>query len=450
MLLIFLRKFLVASLVLLLTFAVGFVFVDFYFRLNYHDVIVPNVFVGGVDLNGLSNIQANIKLKEKLGKEPDEEIVYFSYRACRQAGLGKSWSLKTRDINLAPKINEAVNNAYQIAHGKNLLDRVSEQLFVLLKRKEVPLNWSYDEEKVDKLIDSIAEELGRDPKDAEIKFEDGKLKIIPGIEGKKLDAGELKVKTKECLKNGKSVNLALSLETDKPSVTTEQLNSLDLIAKFSTSFDSSNKQKLEEIVQSVSAIDGILLTKEEEFSFLKILGRDIPEDTKGGYSQVAATIYNAVLLTNLNIKDRYAHVVPPDYVPIGRDILVAEGKNFSFINLADSYIYIAAYIHDSQIEVEIYGKPLMQKVGLRVKKEEILPTLEKKEDSTLPVGEEFVEKEKRVGYKTTVIRVYSVNQEEVGQEEVSSDVYPAQDGLVLIGTAKVDTVKFFAPKGIDK
>ncbi len=450
MFLIFLRRFWVAFLVLLITLTAGFASLGFYFHLNYFDAVAPNVFVETVNLSGLSKTQAKIELEKKFGKVPSRRIVYFSYHDYQQAGLERNWSLNSDDINLNPKNDEAVGLAFQVAHEKNLLDRMPDQFFVLLKRKKITLNWDYDERKVNKFIDSIADELVRNPKNAEIKFEDGKLKIIPGTEGKALDVKKLKAETKEGLKNGKLVNLALSLETVKPDITTEQLNSLDRIAKFSTPFDFSDEKKLEEIKHSASIINGILLSQKEEFSFLTTLNEEIPEDTEGGYSQVAATLYNAALLTNLDIKDRCPNVIPPDYVPIGRDALVAKDKDLSFINSTDSYIYIAAYVDDSQIVVEIYSSPSAQKVGLKVEIEKIPPTLEEKKDPMLLAGERFVEKKERVGYKTVVLRVFSVGSEEVGSEEISKDVYPAQDGIVLIGTGEATAGEPFIPKGIEK
>lgn len=450
MFLIFLRRFWVALFVLLITLAVGFASLGFYFHLNYCDAIAPNVFVGTVNLSGLSKTQAKIELEKKFGKVPSKKVVYFSYHDYRQAGLERNWSLNSDDINLTPKNDEAVNLAFQVAHEKNLLDRIPDQFFVLLKRKKITLNWDYDERKVNKFIDSIADELAQDPKDAEIKFEDGKLKIVPGTEGKVLDVAKLKAETKKGLKDGKPVNLALSLETVKPSITTEQLNSLERIAIFNTPFDFSDEKKLEEIERSISAINKVLLASNEEFSFLTTLDEEIPEDTEGGYSQVAATLYNAALLTNLDIKDRYPNIIPPDYVPIGRDALVANGKDLSFINSTDSYIYIAAYVDDSQIVVEIYGSSSAQKIDLKVEIEKISPTLEEKKDPLLLAGERFVEKKERVGYKTVVLRVFSVGSEEVGSEEISKDVYPAQDGIVLIGTGEATAGESFIPKGIEK
>ena len=105
------------------------------------------------------------------------------------------------------------------------------------------------------------------------------------------------------------------------------------------------------------AINGTILAPGESFSFNEVVGprteekgyqlatvfNDVGVGRGGGICQVATTLFNNALLSNLEITKRYQHSQTVTYVPLGRDATVyKKQKDFCFRNDSDYYIKIKA------------------------------------------------------------------------------------------------------------
>lgn len=90
---------------------------------------------------------------------------------------------------------------------------------------------------------------------------------------------------------------------------------------------------------AMTRINGTVLQPGETFSFLKIVGPwtadmgykkapvsydgELVKSWGGGVCQVSTTLYNAALLSGLDIVERHHHHWPARYAPLGRDAAVA-------------------------------------------------------------------------------------------------------------------------------
>ena len=70
--------------------------------------------------------------------------------------------------------------------------------------------------------------------------------------------------------------------------------------------------------------------------------RQVVDSLGGGICQVSTTLYNAVLLAELEVTERYNHSMNVGYVDPSADAAIAEssGKDFKFVNNTDAPIYI--------------------------------------------------------------------------------------------------------------
>ena len=76
----------------------------------------------------------------------------------------------------------------------------------------------------------------------------------------------------------------------------------------------------------------------------------------GGICQLSSTLYNAALLTNLDITERHNHYFLTSYVPAGRDATVSWGSvDFKFKNNRKYPIKIESKVEDGVATVSIYG-----------------------------------------------------------------------------------------------
>lgn len=79
-------------------------------------------------------------------------------------------------------------------------------------------------------------------------------------------------------------------------------------------------------------------------------------DIGGGICQITSTLYNAVVLANLDIVSRSNHQFVPSYVKAGRDATVVYGAiDFKFKNTRKYPIKIKSTVSGGVARVQIYG-----------------------------------------------------------------------------------------------
>lgn len=109
-------------------------------------------------------------------------------------------------------------------------------------------------------------------------------------------------------------------------------------AKYSSHYVN-NKDRTTNLKIASKAINGTVLAPGETFSFNKVVGKRTSKKgykkahvfngpnamsmgTGGGVCQVASTIFNTVLLSNIKIVERHQHSQRVSYVPLGRDAAI--------------------------------------------------------------------------------------------------------------------------------
>ncbi len=92
-------------------------------------------------------------------------------------------------------------------------------------------------------------------------------------------------------------------------------------------------------------------------------GTTLIKSTGGGVCKAATTLYNAVILGNLDIKERYNHTMPVSYVEYGQDASVAyDYKDLKFVNNKLYPVLIWAESIEDTLYIGIYGREKPPKV----------------------------------------------------------------------------------------
>ena len=79
----------------------------------------------------------------------------------------------------------------------------------------------------------------------------------------------------------------------------------------------------------------------------------VEQGVAGGVCQVTSTLYNAVILAELEVVERYPHSMTVGYVPLGRDAAVAgDYKDLKFKNNTEYPVYLEAYVSTYKIVTE--------------------------------------------------------------------------------------------------
>ena len=134
-----------------------------------------------------------------------------------------------------------------------------------------------------------------------------------------------------------------------------------------------NYDRTKNIEMAIKRLHGLVIEPGQAFSFNGTVGRRtarrgyLPapvlfQDKKsiqigGGICQVSSTLYNAVLLSDLEVVERHRHSSPITYLPLGLDATVAYGyKDLKFKNTHPFPIRISTDIAEDTLTISILGK----------------------------------------------------------------------------------------------
>lgn len=318
----------------------------------------------------------------------------------------------------------------------------------------VPLRVKYNEDKLAKYIETWKAVLERTPRNATVSILSGG--VITQQEGVRLEAAAVKPAVIQGFLTGDETSVSLPVEVVQPEVTVADISRLGITMPwgiYTTSFQADDTDRTANIRIAADKINGTMISPGETFSFNDVVGpRELSRGFKpalelvngelvpgvgGGICQVSSTLYNAALLSDLHIVERYNHSKPLGYVPLGRDATVVFGVlDFKFTNDTQEPIMIMAEIQEGKLCVGILGKSKLKKSVevVAAEKKTILPQEVKREDNQLYLGETEVENPGKPGYEITTMRVVKYKGQELRRETISKDNYLPEDKIIKMGT----------------
>jgi len=225
------------------------------------------------------------------------------------------------------------------------------------------------------------------------------------------------------------------------------------LGTYSTTLENKEENTIYNIKLASEVINGILVKPQEIFSFNKYVGPAEKADGYkestiiangifvngygGGICQVSSTLYNAVLLANLPIVERYNHSVYGEvtkYVPLGQDAAIFYGyKNLRFKNNLEHGIVVFAKVLGDKLQINIMGQNKDKfEVEIISKDQKVIDyQIIKEKDSKLEAGQEVVVQEGVPGYQ---IKTYRIVRKE-GEEKIeflSEDTYKSVPMIINI------------------
>lgn len=142
---------------------------------------------------------------------------------------------------------------------------------------------------------------------------------------------------------------------------------------FTTYFDGGNMERTSNIRLAAEKINGTYLLPGQQFSFNATVGERTPErgfkkakiiengvfvpGYGGGVCQVSTTLYNAAILSGLEITEFHPHSLQVSYVDPSRDAMVSGSYyDLQFKNNRETPIYLRLSCNLSSITCTVYGK----------------------------------------------------------------------------------------------
>lgn len=473
-------------------------------------------FISGIELHEIdiskkSIDEVRVVLEDITKTEliPEIKLIYGEYEV----------TILPEQIEFKYDIESSLQDAYDIGRNSNILANNYTILFSKLFGKKLDLNYTYNEELLNNIVDDINSKLPGVVVEPSYYREESNLFITKGTDGLTIRKDELKDniifeivnRNHEDIKNNKydsrqmlpisnvhaskididkiyeevhttpqnayfeldpyqiypdkdGVDFAISIEDARQMIKEDKeeyviplkitkaektLNDLGteafpyLISEFTTKYDASNRNRSTNLQIAAEKINGLVLMPGETFSFNKTVGKRTVEagykDAKiyadggvvdglaGGICQISSTLYNAVLLANLEIVERRNHTFTTSYLPAGKDATVVYGvTDFQFKNTRQYPIKLEASVKNGIAEFKIHGMQEEKEYEIRilpVRTSSIPYTTTVEVDPTLLPGQEKIVQAGHAGYKVTTYKEVRYNGQVISKDVISSDTY---------------------------
>ena len=327
------------------------------------DTISKNVYIGGVNVSGMTEEQATKAVEEKLGK-----------------GTGGNYTVKigdetttatAEDFGMEWTNREVVHEAMEVAKGGNLIKQYKDKKDLQVEPKNFEVAYAPNEQAVKTYVEKLAEEYNRDAEEGDITFANGYPEVTGGETGIAVNVDQSVSSIMKALE-GDGTELTVVAEVQKPSVTKEELSQVKDVLGTATTYYGSSYERNTNVEVGASKINGTLIMPGETFSVTAAVtpfnadngyypapsyeSGQVGDTYGGGICQVSTTLYNAVLKAELQVDERHNHTMLVSYVDPSKDAAIAEGlMDFIFTNNTDAPIYIYGVGYQGTLNFTIYG-----------------------------------------------------------------------------------------------
>ena len=299
-------------------------------------------------------------------------------------------------------------------------------------------------------IQKIHDEIYKEPQDA--YYTEEPFAVYPEVEGIDFDVEAAKAILAE-----DKEEYIIPLTITQPNVTINDIGEKafpNQLATYTTRYDVSDVDRSTNLRLACEKINGVVVLAGEIFSYNNTLGPRtaaagyknakiyengaVVDGLGGGICQISSTLYNTVLLANLEIVERRNHQFVTSYVPAGRDATVVYGAtDFKFKNTRTYPVRIIASAQNGIATVSIYGIKEENEYTFKFTTKTVatIPfATQYIEDSSLTVGTEQVKQKGTNGLKVETYITKMLNGKAISTTLLSRDTYNAMTRIVLKGT----------------
>lgn len=418
-------------------------------------VIIKGVFIGTVEVSGMTASEAKQALEDHIeGLQKKTFAVVIGDKSI-YATMG--------DLGYTYEPNHYIKQALGLGKSGNLIKRYKDNKDIEQGKIVYPLTYTYDDSKLQKLIEVDARKYDVAPVNASFTRKNGEFLYTDHVFGSKVNVGQTVAAIKNRIENWNRMDFIVKavMEEVVPEFTKEELQQCtSVLGEFTTEFKDSSEDRAANLANGAKLINNAVLYPGDVFSSYKFLlpfsvsngyyaagsynaGR-IEQSIGGGACQVTTTLYNAVLFSELEVVERSAHSMTVSYVDLSMDAAIAEGsKNFQFKNSTELPILIEAFSEDRKITFRIWGHETRDTDNRELRFEtvvtsEIKPPAKDKitEDPTKPTSYKKVTQKARNGYKAELYKIVYKDGKEIERTLINKSYYQAEPNHVTVGTMK--------------
>ena len=417
-------------------------------------VICEGVSVNGIEVGGMTPDEATEVIADYVKNIQDKSITIEIDGQVVTTTLG--------ELGYSCNLEESVEEAMSLGKSGSFLNRYRESKEIAEQGVSLNLATSLDKEVLRQFVKANCTQFDVEPENADLTRENGRFVVTEHKLGRKVSVKdtvkliESYVLTQDCTTTEK-IEIAAVVEDVEPEYTTEMASlCTDELGKFSTSYSSSSSARAGNVANGARLINGSVVWPGETFSTGGTMNPitaengyymagayengQVVDSIGGGVCQVATTLYNAVLLSELEIVERSNHSMIVGYVKPSMDAAIAGTyKDFKFKNNTDAPVYIEGVTAGRVITFTIYGhetRPANRTVKYESEVLQVInPGPEKiTEDPTQPTTYRKVTQSAHVGYKAQLWKIVYEDGKQVSREKVNYSSYAPEPAYVTVGT----------------
>jgi vancomycin resistance protein YoaR len=415
------------------------------------ETIMPNVYINGVAVGGMSRIQATTNVKSSVDKYAATVVKFTVGDDSVETTMGK--------LGCTTDVNDILDEAMEAGRTGNCLKRYKDatELGAGIQKIELSTSPNFDSGDTSK-AESVLSELNRDSVNASIEMnDDSTFNIIKGQTGIEVDVdATVKLLAEKLDENwGSEIDIDAVYEETQPEADENDLSQMtDELGTFTTSY-SGAAGRMQNVENAAAFLNGSLILPGEEFDVNAALepyteengyayaaeysSGKVVQGLGGGICQVSTTLYNALLYAELEIVERYPHSMTVGYVDLSRDAAIAgDVKNLVFKNNYDYPIYIAGGCSNGQLTFSIFGKETRPSNRTIEYESKTISTIQPgdavvTEDDSLAPGEQTVTQNAHTGYTAELWKNIYVDGELQESVQVNSSTYNASPQYISVG-----------------
>ncbi|MBS4882620.1 MAG: VanW family protein [Peptoniphilus harei] len=400
-----------------------------------------------IDVSNLSKEDALKEVKSVTDEMIKNKVVNFIYEDI-------TVPVPLRDFGYKLNLEDAINKAYSYGRSDNIFYNYIDIIKGYIFKKNFVAKADIEDAKREEVILNIGNKIFKKAVDAHpVINEDGSVTIKDSEIGRYMDINEAKdLINLDILHEDK---IELPVYKTEPKIYSNYYDGINKkLGDFETDYSSSIKNRKENIRLAASKFNNMKLNPGDEISFNDVVG-EISEKTGfksatvivggeyesgigGGICQVSTTLYNSLILSDLEITERHNHSRPIHYVDLGTDAAVARGyKDLKFKNNTNNPILILSEANGEKLNFKVLGNGSDRDYEVKIIPQllgTVSPGVDTIYSDALPDGESTVRESGARGYSYKTYKEIIKNGEVVDKKEISKSYYLPKDKVVVVGT----------------
>ncbi len=416
------------------------------------EAILEGVYMGEMSLAGMTAEEAKASVSAFVEELKHKNITFGAvgdhYVSVIAGDLGLAW------------VNESdIDAAAALGKKGNIVKRYKAMQYLKHGNKVYDLKLSLDRDLIKSVLEEQCAEYDIPSVNNTITRVDGQFVIEEGQAGERVNVEESLNQIYEYITNGwdyQDASIDLAIDVSEPKGSVEDLQKMtDVLGTFTTSYSTSSPSRCKNIENGARLINGTLLYPGDEFSTYdtikpfteangyypagSYMNGKVVDSLGGGICQVSTTLYNAVLLSELEVTERHNHSMIIAYVKPSMDAAIAEssGKDFRFVNSWENPIYIEGVTQGKQITFTIYGVEQRDPSHVVRYESETLSTTHPDHEIITPAsgqGVGYISVESaHVGYTAQLWKIVEENGVEVSREVINKSSYKVSPRSAVVG-----------------